>query len=281
VPHPLTEARLKLVRAQAHLNSLNEEVASWQSRHPYAVFGQMEPDTQRYVFRLRMFEPPPLEWGVLIGEIAHSARSCLDYIAQQLVVLNGKTPNRATQFPIFGDPCSFVTKSPRMIAKMSEHHRGMLEELQPYHRFDVLGNETEHVPFQHPLYLLSELSNTDKHRVLNPTALKLVAVGMTQLLKRQVRTFGHNFHLSWPPLEDGAELAWVRALPTGPYPKLYVDSAYPIEILLGQGVPLLDTLQGIVAKCWEIFDLFLEEIERIPPGSPGNEGSEGVVRPSH
>jgi 8-oxo-dGTP pyrophosphatase MutT (NUDIX family) len=45
--------------------------------------------------------PPPLDWGVEIGEIAHNLRSALDGLVYQLALPTTKAPAGNAQFPIF------------------------------------------------------------------------------------------------------------------------------------------------------------------------------------
>src|SRR5439155_21053237 len=126
--HPLTftrDRRQAKGADTAHAKGLRDpraeafksEIAAYKTREPYAVIGEYQldrPDGQHYVFRVRIFEEPDPRWGLIAGDFVHNIRSALDYLAWQLVILNGKRPNSAVQFPIFTTCGEFVTKGKRM-----------------------------------------------------------------------------------------------------------------------------------------------------------------------
>jgi hypothetical protein len=121
-------------------------------------------------------EPIFPEWGVQIGEIAHNLRSALDGLVYQLAYLRTtpKAPER-TQFPIFRSRHDrktvkgrqingFHPGSDRHIRLLAPIHQTRLERLQPYRRGRGGG--------KNPLWLLNELSNSDKHRLIEVAGTK-------------------------------------------------------------------------------------------------------------
>lgn len=44
---------------------------------------------------------PAEEWGLILGDLLHNARSALDTLVCQLAILNGKRPHRRKGFPIY------------------------------------------------------------------------------------------------------------------------------------------------------------------------------------
>jgi hypothetical protein len=156
--HPLSDAHLKLLRAKEHLDAIDGQIAAFHSRDPYAIVDKYEPETGDYVMYIRVFEEPDPRWGVLVGDFIHNTRSALDYIAEQLVIANGKKPSRYTQFPITRS-CEEFRRVKRMYARMDRADIARLEGVQPYNA----RNPDEAIG---PLAWLNELSNRDKHHVL-------------------------------------------------------------------------------------------------------------------
>jgi hypothetical protein len=189
VAHPLADLRLKLNRANTHLETLNGEIDAWFKRHPYGVTGKYEPGPpEQYILYLRFFEPPPLEWGILIGEFAHNCRSALDYLAWQLVKANHKTPNSLTQFPIVLSPFDWPGRHGcGRLRGASERHIALVERFQPYNRTDSNNWSYARFCFGHPLARLSFLSNEDKHRVLVTGAAALQSIGWDFISVHNVR----------------------------------------------------------------------------------------------
>jgi hypothetical protein len=179
--HPLHSSWLKLNRAQAHLETLEREIKAWLAKKPYAVFGEYEPGSpDQYVFRVRFFAPVPPEWGVLIGEFLHNARSALDHIAWQVVSRGRGTPGRSTQFPIVLLKKEWGRESRRRLPGASRRHIALIRERQPYQRPALLKKIRSPRRWSaagHPLAILAALSNEDKHRVLTTTPAAIRAIG--------------------------------------------------------------------------------------------------------
>jgi hypothetical protein len=79
-----------------------------------------------------------------------------------VTLLDGGTPDNATQFPIASksEP-QFENIANHRIPGLAPEHRELVKKVQPYH----LGDKA----VAHPLAVLADLSNTDKHRIVNPT----------------------------------------------------------------------------------------------------------------
>jgi hypothetical protein len=117
--------RLKLNRAEAHAEALNREVDAWLGRHPYATFGEYEPGPpEKYLFKVRFFEFIPAEWGVVLGDFVHDARSALEHLAYQVVLAGNGGMDARSQFPITDDPWKWR----KVVRKLNgaSHRRGML-----------------------------------------------------------------------------------------------------------------------------------------------------------
>jgi hypothetical protein len=210
---------------------------------------------------------------LLIGEFAHNARSALDYLAWQLVKANGQSPNRFTQFPIVFTPWDWHGRfGARRLRGASERHVGMVELLQPYGRPHADGFYwTSHDFLEHPLAVLSFLSNEDKHRVLLVTTAALQSIGWEIIGSRDVATITGYGNPYLGPLEDGTPLIEIPIVATGPNPELEVEfneSAritidHRMEIkdyaVVSMQIDLLRNLEEITKELRRIFQVFVRE----------------------
>jgi len=108
----------------------------------------------------------PLEMGGLVGRILYALRSSLDNLAWQLVLANGGTPGKHTEFPIFEDEPEFKRRAPRVMRGMSTSAKTAIQDLQPFNAWP------EH-PDHATLWKIHGLNNIDKHRLPYITCLYL------------------------------------------------------------------------------------------------------------
>jgi hypothetical protein len=153
----LDGCRAKIKRAGRHLKELDSEIQAWVETHPYRFALEEDRKTGEGIVRVRADkgdEPPPVEWGLIVGDITHNLRSALDHLTCQLATLN-KASCDATQFPIANTTTAYAVEiRKRRVDGLTDRHKAMIKGVQPYHRR------------QPGLYLavLRDLSNADKHR---------------------------------------------------------------------------------------------------------------------
>lgn len=152
---------LKIGRAQEHLAFLERERGRFLEGIDRSVVGHFEPEERDYVFRVAS-EPPPFEWGLIVGEVVHNLRSALDQMLWQLVLVRGGTPTNRTMFPIYKDPAKFKRKAHRLTAGVLTEDRAFIKSVQPFEE----GRNWAMI--FHPLNVLGHLNNVDKHRFLVP-----------------------------------------------------------------------------------------------------------------
>jgi hypothetical protein len=154
---------LKLGRAENHLAFLDNEWSLFLAEEDRHVVRHFEPETRDYVFRLEG-EPPPEEWGVILGEVAHNCRSALDLLLWQLILKRGGTPKeRVTQFPIYNDPADFEREAKRRTEGVSTEDSAFIKDSQP-------GYDPNR---RRPLTILAHINNVDKHRFLTPVVASI------------------------------------------------------------------------------------------------------------
>lgn len=129
--------------------------------------------------------------GVILGDLIHNLRSALEHLfyglsRRYLGVAKMEALGNQVQFPIEDGSQRLAGKRVHF-RKIPASHWAVIENAQPYQRMDL--------PKGRALRALRELSNRDKHRVLNPLLLStqllrftdpatVVPVGDVQLAKR-------------------------------------------------------------------------------------------------
>lgn len=159
--HPLDGPRRKLDRAAEHIQTLNDAVKRWYDSKPVHVIAKhFNADETAYIYR---FEYPaiPVFFGIVAGDIFHNLRSALDHLAWQLALLTKLAPYEHTAFPI----CLTNTSKTRLHFKrllqdVPDDARQAIESLQPYNTPNGIK------PENHGLWILDQLSNFDKHRII-------------------------------------------------------------------------------------------------------------------
>jgi hypothetical protein len=151
-PQVLDGSCLKIQRADQHIENLNRLVNSFcEANHNAFTIKDLETGEKGYAVAFRQTISP--EIPLLIGDAVHNLRSALDHLAWQLVIRNGKVPDR-TQFPLYSDRKKFNGRPKSVTEGMSTTDIQQIESMQPYQAgYEALG-------------ILSELNNFDKHRLL-------------------------------------------------------------------------------------------------------------------
>jgi hypothetical protein len=158
--HPLDGVRQKIIRAEEHLPTIRADIERCLGQGK--VISERDVDDKR-LFRFRPDIPAPLlGFSVIIGECLHDLRSALEYIVRELVLINNRTPSNFNQFPIcLTHPGFDLNLRKDRLCGVSLRAKAVIERLQPYRSL-----EFREFPQFHPLWILSELNNIDKHRKL-------------------------------------------------------------------------------------------------------------------
>jgi hypothetical protein len=150
----LSGAASKIDWAKEHLDHLGSEMSAFLT-DPYTVTRKDKIQDHRHYLRFE-FKPIPIQIPLIAGDFCYCLRSGLDQLAWQLARINKVAhPRTHTSFPIFSvkSPNGFQDKTRDVLPGAVE----VIEALQPYHRGDDFKN--------HPLWLLNELCNIDKHMI--------------------------------------------------------------------------------------------------------------------
>jgi hypothetical protein len=260
-PPSLEGVREKFRRAEQHFDLLQAEIRGFFHREhqPIGVSaGYLDAESGWHIFYGFVEEEPPLRLGVILGDFVHNARSALDHLVWQLVLLNGGTPKsgaRGNRWPIANTEHEWRTAHGSDVRDVAATHVATIEQTQPYNAGD---RAEDTIPSR-----LRFLSDVDKHQVVHPTLAVIldpaeavsfrVTSGSGEIVRKQVR-FG-------APFEHRTELMRVRVEPLTPDTKVEMEGDVPVDIAfserrLASGVAkqILDAVRVIIREFEPLFD---------------------------
>lgn len=239
----LRDVHLKLDWAEEHIRRLEQEVATYKRGRTHTarivpVSGTLRTDagetSGRFDVVVTDVWPIPVTVPLLAGDVVHNLRASLDYLAWRLVELSGSKPRKDTSFPIKCERGRGLTIRP----SVREDALQLVDEVQPYHSVD---------PLKHPLRVLNELDNVDKHRHLNLIVATIGEVDVVlqlpngSTLARRHRGPYRFDGKEWlfQELKPGATLtSFAQQELTEPPPLMTpVESQVDVQILLGETGP--------------------------------------------
>jgi hypothetical protein len=119
---------------------------------------------------------PPIEISTLVGDCLHNLRPILDYLIWQMVISNPPNkPDRRNMFPICNTLEDFNAQiRGKRLSGITNDAIEIIKQFQPFN------------DLYHPLSLLNELYNADKHRNLNFTIAVASDLYITLLRNNQI-----------------------------------------------------------------------------------------------
>jgi hypothetical protein len=163
--HPdLESARRKLDRANEHVVEIQREITRWGKLQanglPFRQTTEYDAQLTGLWIKVESIADPPPILSLILGDALSNARSSLDHAAWQMVQ-HGTSTNlkpgdeHKVYFPIFDTLDEFNRILPERLPGLRPAEEAIVRRYQPYTR----GN-----PLEHPLAVLREFSNSDKHR---------------------------------------------------------------------------------------------------------------------
>src|SRR3954452_21619359 len=111
----LDDAFDKLRWAEHHLETLRSEIEPFEQRDAHTISFEVDADAGKYTFYIHDLEEPESgDWGLIVGDCLHNARTALDYLMVRLFSLVTDDDPRLienVQFPITDDPEGFLPRS--------------------------------------------------------------------------------------------------------------------------------------------------------------------------
>jgi hypothetical protein len=251
VPPSIDGALLKLRRGKEHADALKGAIESSQDSIRAGV--QFDADRGRCIAWIERAPTMPAEWSLLVGDCIANLRAALDYLAYELVALdNGGVYDERTQFPIADAPERLSSRDQRTLKLLTPGHRATIESHQPYAGTNppwVLDD----LALKHPLAVLREMSNQDKHRLLVGTYIGVtidrLEIGGPDLRIGNHRDIRGTYRMR---LEPGAELFSVPVEIVGPKPQVQMNVDFTPFVSFAQERDVIKVLELLGAKVAEI-----------------------------
>ena len=166
--HPLDGARLKVVRAEEHLDAFKAETASFLATKPYTFESSVTSSSalgEHWWIKPILTTPPPPRLSVLIGDCVTNLRASLDYIIWELAQKYFDPPVNVS---LQGD--RQILNFPILLADPSrrqghlDHLRRLAKRGMPTGAIDIIKEVQADAGGDEQLRWLYDLVNTDTHR---------------------------------------------------------------------------------------------------------------------
>jgi hypothetical protein len=154
----LALVRLKIERADNHIDDLKTAVRSFFDANPYKVSHRRDPHTRKLIYYVESAQPVPIIVAAIAGDALHCVRDTLDHLTQQLYLVgagNAKGYRDQTSFLISKNAKDFKSTLPGKVQGMRKDAVDAIRALEPYPG----GKGAD-------LWTLHRLNNIDKHRLI-------------------------------------------------------------------------------------------------------------------
>jgi hypothetical protein len=244
VHQALEDARLRLERADEHLDSLNRERRSFLDQAAGGVVSRFESDSLQHVFYVR--GQPPRAWSAVLSDFANQLRATLDNLVSALARERGGDDSRSS-FPIATTPDEWKkAKSRGYLAGLSASDRAAIKAVQPF----VRRNPD---PASDPLATLAWLSNRDKHRSFHGCYVRTESMfPLPEQIPVLPTVEGNaallNFWLgsAWNPDGPNTDLAGVTV--SGPDAEVSMQGDFRIDVAVTDGDKIVEFKELFVMR---------------------------------
>lgn len=198
--HPLDGARLKVVRAQEHLDAFKSDASTFLSTNPWHF--ESEVYNQYWWVKPKLTSTPDPHIGVVIGDFVTNVRASLDYIVWELaqryftpsVDIRGQFDRSILTFPI-------LLADPKRRQGHIDHLDRLTQRGMPTDAIKIFKEAQADVTGNDSLRWLYELVNTDKHRT------PLLTIGSFSAAQIEISDYkGRNWLIKSEIIKDGVTL---------------------------------------------------------------------------
>ena len=258
-PSLFESAWLKWAWAKAHAETLKAYVWEWgKNPNRDSRIGLLpDYDAKHHRFNVYVATLPalPIEWSVVIGDIAHNYRGALEHVAWALATRGNTPPSTLSEraqnqigFPIYECRTTFNSAIRNVLPGVRRADIAVVRRYQPYHG----GKRRSR---RHAFWVLRLVSNDDKHRTIQPTFMSPQAASYELTgapIDCAITRIPTSFVLR-QPLQIGAQLAPIYVRKTGPNPYLPMRGQLAVQpaiqgVLLGQWLDGMELLVSELLK---------------------------------
>lgn len=276
--YTLNDARDKLRWAIHHFEILRPQIEAFEKRDTHTFTVEADTEEGKYTIYVHGLEPTDPDWGLILGDCIHNARTALDHLMAQLyAAVTDQDPRlvKRIQFPIATERGDFRGLPGVTEAEKLPHFSGYLarmEELQPYnvHNPSVWrmvndeGMWRPPYPIGNALDQLSKLDIIDKHRVIHAiwTGVSIIGgVTAPDCWPSEFKKIAGG--ASWKPLEENTEVGhwqFETPLPFDWEPsQVDMKRSFPIEVAFDKALlpqPILVMLPLYLWAVAQVLRLF-------------------------
>lgn len=228
--------QVKVEQAKKHLCDLEVARNRFIDSKPYRIGRESDPQTGYNIYHVFDIQPPPVEIGLIAGDVIHNLRSALDHLTYQLVLINGAVPTKQTAFPVFDDAMKYKTGLAEKVKGMAQSAIDAIDATESYQGGKGAG-----------LWVLHYLDIADKHHALLTPLINVTGASFTipGFWERGYRGVGGvSFPKFGKPLKDGDVIA-TRETEMDNDMNLSLDVAFTEPEVI-EGKPVIETLQRLV-----------------------------------
>jgi hypothetical protein len=178
----LASILLKTERAKKHLADLQVEISAFLNANPYEVRGERNPQTGQPCYYLASVRDAPVSIAVVAGDAIQNLRSALDHLAWNMMEVGEpdlpvpltEKERRGISFPITDtdDATKYEALRKGKVKGMRNDAVRVIDGFKPYKG----GNDA--------LWILNQLNNIDKHRLLITVGMSLGAISAATVLPK-------------------------------------------------------------------------------------------------
>jgi hypothetical protein len=151
-PDSFYSAKLRIGRAQEHLQDLEAKITSFFSEKPYTRITEPDPNGTHEIYKLRLTKAFPFRWRILATELIEHIRASLDHATWASAFLYTQNPNlEFGVFPFVKDPIHLEARIKGVSKDCPPEVQALLGTFKPY----ISGNDL--------LYVLNDMCNLSKH----------------------------------------------------------------------------------------------------------------------
>jgi hypothetical protein len=261
----LEDARNKLRWAKNHFGTLRPQIETFEQRDAHTFSYEFDPDKGEYTFYVHGLERPDPEWGLIIGDCLHNARTALDYLLVRLVAyVTGEDPKeiKRVSFPIFDEESEFASKVGSLRKNVVlKHYVTRIEELQPFNQANpaIWGLKDFGLPVYSlvpaALSRLSALDNIDKHRIVH-AAWVGGAFHAHGFPDQPTEFTSQGSGQAMGPFEDGARVGHITFMTPVPFEWHPTPTAmkrhFPLQVSFADPLPVSGVLEVLPLCLWAV-----------------------------
>jgi hypothetical protein len=244
--HPLIGVARRINRARSHLKGLKEPIERFRENDPHRLSKEFESEGKGKWLWVYYAEPerlPPVEWSLPMGEALYNLQSALDHLAWQLACLKDpEDPPSDLTFPIFKNKSKFWRKGKgglgftqqsgaHRLSFFPDDARDLVLAVQPYQ----CGQRAP----EHPLWVLHELGNADKHKTLHVVS-HVPADHKVEIVKLEGARYVDS-DIERQPFDSRSKIGWVRLAaldPDRPVADINLKVKFAFEEAFAEGAPI-------------------------------------------